>query len=97
MGRFSVALKIRGDTDGEPPRRNRKVVPHESNTSDPFQSDPDCRGALAGMGVNRDKEEKKVMCHGAAGTDTRILKKQVCPSRDEQDEREDGWMAWGAN
>ena len=50
---------------------------------------PDCQGALAGMGVKRDKEEK-VMCHGAAGTDTRILKKQVCPSRDEQDERTGG-------
>ena len=47
------------------------------------------------MGVNRDKEEK-VMCHDAAGTDTRILKKQVCPSRDEQDEREDGSVGWGA-
>ena len=57
---------------------------------------PDCQGALAGMGVKRDKEEK-VMCQGAAGTDTRILKKQVCPSRDEQDEREDGWAGEPAN
>lgn len=49
---------------------------------------PDCQGALLGMGVKREKEEK-VMCHGVAGTDTLILKKQVCPSRDEQDERAD--------
>ena len=90
MGRFSVALKIRGDTDWGTAQAESQCRPARIEPIRPILSDPDCQGALAGMGVKRDKEEK-VMCHDAAGTDTRILKKQVCPSRDEQDERADRW------
>ena len=89
MGRFSVALKIRGDTDGGTAQAESQCRPARIEPIRPIFA-PDCQGALAGMGVKRDKEEK-VMCHAAAGTDTRILKKQVCPSRDEQDEREHEW------